>query len=321
MIEATLAVDTAPTRTSRGPRHAPRKPRSQRGFKAWLRRWWWVFVVVPAAAVLLVLGMLVYVYAQLELPATPPPLQTTYIYDRHGNQIATLHAGVDRTIIPLSEMPRTLRRAVIAVEDQDFYRHPGIDPIGIVEILDLIRRLSRERGLTVLLSSHLLEQVQSVCDRVGIFLSGRLVARGTVAELARTAGTSAVTIEVATAGSPETIDTVAPRVAGVSAVEPDPADPRLRLVRAERDVRAELAAALVAAGWPPIRLDLREEGLVAVYRRFALAESERREGPERPTPARPPRAPAEPPVGERPRPRPRVHGLARRKGGHDDRAR
>ncbi|HXG40442.1 MAG TPA: ABC transporter ATP-binding protein, partial [Candidatus Limnocylindrales bacterium] len=88
----------------------------------------------------------------------------------------------------------------------------AIDPIGIVEILDLIRRLSRERGLTVLLSSHLLEQVQSVCDRVGIFLSGRLVARGTVAELARTAGTSAVTIEVATAGSPETIDAVAPRV-------------------------------------------------------------------------------------------------------------
>jgi penicillin-binding protein 1A len=127
-----VAVDTAPKRTGRGPRHAPRKKRSQKGFKAWLRRWWWVLVVVPAAAMLLLLGTLVYVYSQLDLPETPPPLQTTYIYDSDGNQIATLHAGVDRTIIPLREMPKALRNAVIAVEDQDFYEHGGIDPIGIV---------------------------------------------------------------------------------------------------------------------------------------------------------------------------------------------
>jgi membrane peptidoglycan carboxypeptidase len=81
---------------------------------------------------LLVLAMLLYVYSRLELPATPPPLQTTYIYDSDGHQIATLHAGVDRTIIPISEMPKTLRHAVIAVEDKDFYEHAGIDPIGIV---------------------------------------------------------------------------------------------------------------------------------------------------------------------------------------------
>src|SRR5690606_35147555 len=46
----------------------------------------------------------------------------------------------------------------------------AIDPVGVVEILDLIRRLP-DRGVTVLLSSHLLEQVQSVCDRIGIFVS------------------------------------------------------------------------------------------------------------------------------------------------------
>ena len=45
----------------------------------------------------------------------------------------------------------------------------AIDPLGVVEILDLLRRLVRERGLTILLSSHLLNQVQSVCDRIGIF--------------------------------------------------------------------------------------------------------------------------------------------------------
>ena len=131
-LDDTVAVDTARSWTGRRRRHAPRKKRSQKGFRAWLRRWWWVFVVVPASGMLLVLGTLFYVYTQLELPNTPPPLQTTYLYDRDGRQIATLHAGVDRTIIPLSEMPTTLRNAILAAEDQDFYEHGGIDPIGIV---------------------------------------------------------------------------------------------------------------------------------------------------------------------------------------------
>ena len=67
----------------------------------------------------------------------------------------------------------------------------SIDPIGVIEILELLRRLVRERGMTVLLSSHLLDQVQTVCDRVGIFAHGRLIGVGTVAELASTFGDGA----------------------------------------------------------------------------------------------------------------------------------
>ena len=62
----------------------------------------------------------------------------------------------------------------------------AIDPEGVAEILTLIRRLADERGVTVLLSSHLLHQVQAVCDRVAIFISGRVVAAGTPVELAAT---------------------------------------------------------------------------------------------------------------------------------------
>lgn len=56
----------------------------------------------------------------------------------------------------------------------------GIDPSGVKEFLGLILRLSREKGLTVLLSSHHLHQVQQVCDRVGIFVKGELLAEGTI---------------------------------------------------------------------------------------------------------------------------------------------
>jgi ABC-2 type transport system ATP-binding protein len=60
----------------------------------------------------------------------------------------------------------------------------GIDPTGINEFLNLIRRLSKENGITVLLSSHLLNQVQKICDRVGIFVKGKLLAEGSIKDLA-----------------------------------------------------------------------------------------------------------------------------------------
>lgn len=58
----------------------------------------------------------------------------------------------------------------------------GVDPVGSRQIRDLILGL-KERGMTVLLTSHLLEQVQEVCDRVGIMARGRLLREGSVDDL------------------------------------------------------------------------------------------------------------------------------------------
>ena len=60
----------------------------------------------------------------------------------------------------------------------------GIDPAGVREFLELIVGLSREQKITVLFSSHHLHQVQQVCDRVGIFVKGKLLAVGDVQSLA-----------------------------------------------------------------------------------------------------------------------------------------
>ena len=71
----------------------------------------------------------------------------------------------------------------------------SIDPAGVVEMLGLIRGLVAEREVGVLLSSHLLAQVERLCDRVGIFWRGRLLAEGTVAELATRSGDPATDLE------------------------------------------------------------------------------------------------------------------------------
>lgn len=61
----------------------------------------------------------------------------------------------------------------------------GIDPSGVKDFLLLIRQLSRQQGITVLLSSHHLHQVQQLCDRVGIFVGGKLLADGDVEQLSQ----------------------------------------------------------------------------------------------------------------------------------------
>jgi ABC-2 type transport system ATP-binding protein len=70
----------------------------------------------------------------------------------------------------------------------------ALDPVGRRVVRDLMRDL-RERGIAVVLSSHLLSEVELVCDRVAILVGGRIVAQGTPAELARPRG-----VEVETAG-------------------------------------------------------------------------------------------------------------------------
>jgi len=56
----------------------------------------------------------------------------------------------------------------------------GMDPVGIQEMRALMRELAEKEGVTILLSSHLLDEVQRVCDRVAIFARGRLAAEGRI---------------------------------------------------------------------------------------------------------------------------------------------
>jgi ABC-2 type transport system ATP-binding protein len=70
----------------------------------------------------------------------------------------------------------------------------GVDPAGSRQIRDLILRL-KDRGKTVLLTSHLLEQVQEVCDRVGILAKGELVREGSLDILTGVSGQTEFLIE------------------------------------------------------------------------------------------------------------------------------
>jgi ABC-2 type transport system ATP-binding protein len=144
----------------------------------------------------------------------------------------------------------------------------GIDPEGVARMLQLIREVSARRGVTVLLSSHLLGQVQAICDRIGIFVGGRLVAQGTVDELGAAHGGRLVVEVEAVGGDPEPVLRALPEVLRV-----DREGGRL-LLGAQRDIRAEVARALATAGLVPVHLRLRAEELGEIYHRYFTEEEE-----------------------------------------------
>jgi ABC-2 type transport system ATP-binding protein len=143
----------------------------------------------------------------------------------------------------------------------------AIDPAGVEELLALLRRLVRERSLTVLLSSHILGQVQSLCDRVGFFSEGQLVAVGSLDELAKGSDRE-IQFEVGIDGPPESIDPVARTVPGVIDVEPHEREERLRNVTATAEIAAPLATALAGAGLTLVHLRRRGDDLLELYRRY-----------------------------------------------------
>lgn len=81
-----------------------------------------------------VIGTLV--YASMNLPAWDPQqltgVSSTILYDDKGEVCATLHAGENRTEIELDKVPKNLINAFIAIEDQDFYHHHGVNYKGII---------------------------------------------------------------------------------------------------------------------------------------------------------------------------------------------
>jgi ABC-2 type transport system ATP-binding protein len=150
-----------------------------------------------------------------------------------------------------------LKRPKVAILDEPTL---GLDPEAAREFLDLIKGLKAE-GLTVLLSSHLLHQVQEICDRVGLFHKGRLALLGRVEELAaRVLGGGYEILVEASPGLKEAFQAVE----GVGRVEAEGGRYR---VLATRDVRAELARIAVAQG-ELLALALRRPSLDEVYAHY-----------------------------------------------------
>jgi ABC-2 type transport system ATP-binding protein len=140
----------------------------------------------------------------------------------------------------------------------------GLDPELAHEFLGLIQSL-KEDGTTILLSSHLLHQVQAVCDRVGLFSQGRMVLQGTVPELAYKVLGGAYRVQVEASGPAEKLEHALQGIRDVNKVNMN--DGWIE-IEAQKDIRPEVADAVIKAGGRLQSLKAEAQSLDDIYTRY-----------------------------------------------------
>jgi ABC-2 type transport system ATP-binding protein len=148
----------------------------------------------------------------------------------------------------------------------------GIDPQGVREFLQLIVQLKKEQGLTVLFSSHNLHQVQQVCDRVGIFVSGKLQSEGDIQTLSKQLFTNSLCLIEAGIDEMVTGKTDAFRVKelllpieGIAEIQYSNG---IFEIECMSDLSATVARTLVSSGFGLNYLNKKEYGLDDIYNRY-----------------------------------------------------
>jgi ABC-2 type transport system ATP-binding protein len=178
-------------------------------------------------------------------------------------RVATFSRGM-RQRLGLAEI--LVKQPEIVIMDEPTL---GLDPEAALEFLDLIRTL-RGEGITVMLSSHLLHQVQAVCDRVGLFSQGKLVLLGPVEELARQVlgGGYRILMEAESEGD---LAATLSRVDGVLGVR---REGRAGFVLdTAGDLRDSVARAVVEAGGRLLALASETPSLEEIYARYFQKEA------------------------------------------------
>ena len=143
----------------------------------------------------------------------------------------------------------------------------GLDPAGVHEFMNLIVQLSREQGLTVLFSSHHLHQVQQVCDRVGIFVGGHLLAEGDIPSLSQKLFAGEPFVIEAHVDSDQEVDLTS-CLQNINGVLNVAKQNRLYRMGCSKDVTPDIARAIVQSGVGLTGLYKKEYGLDDIYNRY-----------------------------------------------------
>jgi ABC-2 type transport system ATP-binding protein len=174
------------------------------------------------------------------------------------NRVGTFSRGM-RQRLGVAEL--LIKQPQIIIMDEPTL---GLDPEAARQFLKIIREL-KQSGITILLSSHLLHQVQEVCDRVGLFHRGRIVLEGTVSELARRVLGGAYRVKLEAVNSHALADTLRslPGVVNVRCDSPD-----LYVVEAVSDLRAEAASTVIQSGGRLKSLAIETPSLDEIYAQY-----------------------------------------------------
>lgn len=181
--------------------------------------------------------------------------------NRLYDKVRTFSHGMKRRL-GLAEV--LVKQPAVAILDEPTQ---GLDPRSTGEFLTMIATLKQESGMAVILASHHLNEVQSICDRVGLFHKGRMDLSGTVDELATKMFGGKLEILVNVPDAQETqLSRLLGKIEGVSHIARQE-DGRYR-ISVHADIRPTIAAALVHGGIDLYGMELHRHSLDAVYHAY-----------------------------------------------------
>lgn len=141
----------------------------------------------------------------------------------------------------------------------------GLDPEAAHRFLNLISEF-KNQGITILLSSHLLQQVQETCDRVGLFYHGQIKLEGTIPELSRQVMEGGYKVKVQAEGNSQEIEKQLRTLSGL--VDLQHPSPDHYVLIATNDLRSEAAQAVIRANGQLKSLDINVPSLEEIYTRY-----------------------------------------------------
>lgn len=145
----------------------------------------------------------------------------------------------------------------------------GIDPAGVKDFLELIHTLSRKQGLTVLLSSHHLHQVQQVCDRVGIFVGGKLLVEGNLDTLSKNLfKKKSYEVQVTLQDDPNAVQKHHSEILALESVQEVGIKDQTIDVVCSRDITPDIVRFFVAKGFNIAGVQKKQYGLDDIYQKY-----------------------------------------------------
>ena len=147
----------------------------------------------------------------------------------------------------------------------------GIDPQGMRELLELIRQLAEEDKRTIMISSHQLQQIQQVCDRVGIFVKGKLIACGPIETLGQQLEKEGHFVtEIQAEPMDERLPQLLESIETVKAVN---REGQSLIIDSTEDIRKEMGRRLVEQGYALLGLKQKGGELDEIYRQYFEQEA------------------------------------------------
>lgn len=186
-------------------------------------------------------------------------LQVVGLVDRIDKRVGTFSKGMKQRLAIADVL---VKEPKVAFMDEPT---SGIDPEGIIKMLDMISSVAKERNMTIVLSSHQLNQVERICHRVGIMSKGKLVVEGPIDQLTANSNDGSVLVEVKIT---QVTDAVLQAVRQVEGVLDLKRNGDVLVVTCRTDLRPQIARAIIDNQGMLVEMKVQSNALEDIYLKY-----------------------------------------------------